>query len=178
MSPVRMPSTRNPQADPTAENVRTVLALERRAQQRRSLGAQISERVTRITGTVAFAAGNIVTIAAWIVWNWRDDQFDPYPFSLLTLILSVEAIVLAIFVLMSENQQSRQAEARAQLDLQIDVLAEQELTAALVMLRALCRHHKVDIDVSDRQLQQWLEPTELERVASELDAMKSEAAGS
>ena len=161
--------------DPTEENVRTVLALEQRAQRRRSLGARISDRVTKITGTVFFALVNLGVIGGWMLWNRGEGRFDPFPFSLLTLLLSVEAIVLAIFVLMSENQQSRQAEARAQLDLQIDVLAEQELTAALAMLRALCAHFKLKVDVPDERLRAWLQSTKIDRVVDEIEQAQAVA---
>jgi uncharacterized membrane protein len=161
-------------ADATADNVRTVLDLERRARLRATTSARISRRVTRITGTIAFAVVNCVGFSVWAVvnsgWVRAIRPFDPYPFSFLTLTLSVEAILLSVFVLMSENQESRRAESRAQLDLQINVLAEQELTAALAMLTALCQHFKVSVDVPDEQLRRWLEATHVDRLAEEIES--------
>jgi uncharacterized membrane protein len=70
--------------------------------------------------------------------------FDPFPFSFLTLVVSLEAIFLSVFVLMSQNRMTRQADKRAHLDLQIYLLAEQELTTILHMLRGLCKKHNVE----------------------------------
>jgi uncharacterized membrane protein len=161
-------------ANATANNVRTVLDLERRARERATIGARISRRVTRITGTIGFAFVNCFAFSAWVAinsgWVRTARPFDPYPYSFLTLALSVEAILLSVFVLMSENQESRHAESRAQLDLQINVLAEQELTAALAMLSALCQHLKVSVDVPDEQLRQWLRSTSVDRLAEEIES--------
>jgi len=71
--------------------------------------------------------------------------FDSYPFQFLTFVMSVEAIFLSLFILMSSNHSNRQAERRAQLDLKINLLAERESTMALTMLSALCDAHHVCI---------------------------------
>ena len=160
--------------DATVENVQTVLELDRRARAQRSGSARLSERITRITGTATFAAGNVALLGIWIVLNLTTRAFDPFPFSLLTLILSVEAILLSIFVLMSENQMAREAERRAQLDLQINLLAEQELTAALVMLRGLCQHAGINVEISDAKLRAFVQETRVDRLADEIDAEMTE----
>jgi len=66
--------------------------------------------------------------------------FDPFPFSLLTSIVSLEAIFLTLFVLASQNRLTRETDKRAHLDLQVNLLAEQEMTVVLRMLKELCEH--------------------------------------
>jgi uncharacterized membrane protein len=89
----------------------------------------------------------------WLVINtghlFRFKPFDPYPFSFLTLVVSLEAIFLTVFVLMSQNRMARQADKRAHLDLQVDLLAEQELTVILYLLRAICQQGPVSVTSYD-----------------------------
>ena len=87
----------------------------------------------------------------------------------LTLVVSLEAIFLSVFVLMSQNRITRQADKRAHLDLQIDLLAEQELTAMLQMQRAICRKLDIEVDVADERLQGLLEDTDIDKLAARLD---------
>ena len=72
------------------------------------------------------------------------EPFDPYPFSLLTMIVSLEAIFLSIWILISQNQMTRQADRREHLDLQINLLAEQESTATLRAVHGIAHHLGVD----------------------------------
>jgi len=95
--------------------------------------------------------------------------FDPFPFPFLTMTVSLEAIFLALFVLASQNRLARQADKRSHLDLQIDLLAERELTAALHMLRALCLKHQVALDRIGTDVNDLLEETNVEELASDLD---------
>jgi len=68
-------------------------------------------------------------------------RFDPYPFQFLTFVISLEAIFLSTFILISQNRQNRMSELRNHLDLQINLLSEQENSKMLAMLEALLRHH-------------------------------------
>jgi uncharacterized membrane protein len=83
--------------------------------------------------------------------------------------MSVEAIFLAVFVLMSQNRMTRQADHRAHLNLQVDLLAEQELTTMLRMLYALCQRHGVDIDISSERVRGLLKETDVQKLASDLE---------
>ena len=158
-------------AQASDRNVRLIAELERRALQDRSPADRLSDAINRVTGSAFFAAGNVVLFASWILINTGRlpvlAPFDPYPFSLLTLIVSLEAIFLAIFVLMSQNRMTRQADRRAHLDLQVDLLAEQELTTMLQMLDALCKKLQVDVCISDKRL---LDETDVQKLASTLES--------
>jgi uncharacterized membrane protein len=78
------------------------------------------------------------------------------------------AFFLTIFVLISQNRMAREAERRSHLDLQVGMLAEQELTVMLQTLQKLCQHAGVDVKSSDQQVQRFSETTDVQKLASEL----------
>jgi uncharacterized membrane protein len=89
---------------------------------------------------VVFVYLHVVWFAVWIAWNLGAlgaKPFDPYPFGLLTMIVSLEAIFLSTFVLISQNRLSEDADRRANLHLQIGLLSEHEITRALQMLEQI-----------------------------------------
>jgi uncharacterized membrane protein len=160
-------------AQPEERNIRVVAELERRSLQDRSAADRLSDAITRVTGSAAFALGNLAFFTVWILANIIRVRgirpFDPYPFGFLTLVVSLEAIFLAIFVLMSQNRMTREADKRAHLDLQVDLLAEQELTTLLHMLHALCKKQGVDVKISNDRLHQLLHETDVNKLASALE---------
>ena len=159
---------------PTERNVRIIAELERRALHNRTAADRLSDAITRITGTGAFAAVNLAVFAVWILANTVRlrgvEPFDPYPFNFLTLVVSLEAIFLSVFVLMSQARMTRAADKRAELDLQVDLLAEQELTAMLRMLHAMCTKLQVDPQIPEGRLQQLQRDTDVNKLASTLDS--------
>ena len=95
---------------------------------------------------------------------------DPFPFSFLTLVVSLEAIFLSIFVLISQNNLTRLSERRAHLDLQINLLAEQESTKTVALLERIAEHLGVPLpaEPSDSEL---AAPTDIRDVVSTLDSV-------
>jgi len=91
----------------------------------------------------------------------RIRPFDPVSFSVLTMTVSLEAIFLALFVLASQNRLSRQADKRSHLDLQIDLIAEREMTAVLQLLQDIAGHLKVRTSVTPEQLRDLMKKTDL-----------------
>jgi uncharacterized membrane protein len=158
---------------PSDRNVRLIAEMERKALQERTVADRLSDVVTRITGSGLFATANVALFAVWIIVNTTGfgniKPFDPFPFNFLTLVVSLEAIFLAIFVLMSQNRMTRTADKRAHLDLQIDLLAEQELTTMLQMLHALCAKFDVKVKLTDHQMRALLSETDVDELASALD---------
>ena len=154
-------------------NVRAIARLEREAMAGRTPGDRLSDAITWVAGSSAFVFVHVILFAAWIAINVglvpSVRPFDPYPFNFLTLVVSLEAIFLSIFVLMSQNRAARLADRRAHLDLQIDLLAERELTAMLHMLRALCAKQKVALDDVGTDVNDLLEETDITEIASDLD---------
>jgi uncharacterized membrane protein len=154
-------------------NVRAIAKLEREAMQQRTPADRVSDSITRVAGSAAFVALHVVLFTVWITINVGEVRsvpvFDPYPFNFLTLVVSLEAIFLSIFVLMSQNRAARLGDRRAHLDLQIDLLAERELTAILHMLRALCAKQKVVLDEVGTDVKDLLQETDVSELASDLD---------
>ncbi len=115
-------------------------------------------------GTLAFLNLNIAVISLWIFINTRVlpilPVFDPYPFNLLMTIVSLFAILLSIIVLISQNRQGRVAEIRQQIDLEINVRTEQEVTKILELLDLL--HIELGIKKRDRELEEMKAKLDLE----------------
>ena len=107
-----------------------------------------SDAITRFTGSMRFVYLHAALFGTWIVWNlgWIPGltPFDP-SFVVLAMAASVEAIFLSTFVLISQNRMQAQAEKRAELDLQISLLAEHEVTQIVQVLDAVARHLGVEI---------------------------------
>src|SRR6185436_8302365 len=104
----------------------------------------------------------------WIAINFSGYiAFDPFPFSLLTMVVSLESIFLSLFILMSQNRSGLQAEERNHLDLQINLLAEDENTKIIMMLQALCDHHQLPI-ANDPEIAALAQRTNLQEVLADL----------
>jgi uncharacterized membrane protein len=159
--------------EPAERNISAVAEIEREALHERSAADRIADGITRVTGSAPFAIFHVLWFGGWAVVNGGMigdvEPFDPFPFPFLTLLVSLEAIFLSMFVLMSQNRMSRQADKRAHLDLQIDLLAEQELTTILRMLRALCAKQGVRVSIPSEQMREQLKDTDVHTLASTLD---------
>lgn len=138
------------------ENLRAIERWEQEQRENRSVAERFSDWITRGAATGTVMSAHVIWFAGWIVINrgWLPgiEPFDRFPFPLLTTIVSLEAIFLTLFVLASQNQLSQQADERERLDLQIDLLAEREMTTVLVLLQDLARHLDVQTSVSAEQV--------------------------
>jgi uncharacterized membrane protein len=128
-------------ADVTRENVRAMRSLEELAVEQRTVADRIAEFVARFCGSITFVWIHVAIFGAWILWNLLPGlpHFDPYPFTFLTLCVSLEAIFLSSFILIAQNYEMRVTERRSQLDLQINLLAEQENTKMLQLLDRMAK---------------------------------------
>jgi len=110
----------------------------------RKLSDKIADFLTSSFGTVFFLGINVLWFAVWIIFNMglipNFPIFDPFPFGLLTMIVSLEAIFLAIIVLISQNRAADVADLREEVDLQINVQAEAEITKMLIILDRIHDH--------------------------------------
>ena len=122
------------------KNIRTILHLRAKAARERSLQGRLADAITSFSGRMIFVYVHIVWFGIWILLNtgWFGlPAFDPFPYGLLTMIVSLEAIFLSTFVLISQNRIGEETERRADLDLHIGLLTEHELTRVLQMLDAI-----------------------------------------
>ena len=117
----------------------------------RKAESRVSDRITAFAGTMRFVYIHSVWFGLWIAINLgllgAALIFDEYPFGLLTLIVSLEAIFLSTFVMISQNRQAKSAEIRSDLDYKTNVMAEREID---IIMRALQRMaEKQGIGVGD-----------------------------
>lgn len=166
------------EAEALQENIQAIKLWEEAALHRRSLAELMGDRITRVvTGGPALIA-HAIWFAAWLLINTGVlpvvDPFDPFPFQLLTLAVSLEAIFLTLFVLLSQNRMAIRADKRAHLDLQIDLLAEREMTAVLRLLLDTARHLDVKLSLTDQQMADLVEKTDIRRITRELEKMPEE----
>jgi uncharacterized membrane protein len=123
-------------------NIEALLAARRRSEKRKGTQEKAADTITRFTGTMAFVYLHVAIIGGWIVVNlgaFGVKPFDPYPFGLLTMAGSLEAIFLSTFVLISQNRMMAASERRAELDLQVSLLSEHEVTQMITLLHAVAR---------------------------------------
>jgi uncharacterized membrane protein len=156
------------------KNIHTIVHSRQLAASQRNGEERLADAITDFSGRMYFVYFHIVWFAVWILINlgyFGIKPFDPYPFGLLTMIVSLEAIFLSTFVLISQNRLSAEADQRADLDLQIGLLAEHELTRVLKMLDEIQDKMGIEND-SDRELQDLEKNVHPEDVLAEIDRVQ------
>ncbi len=170
-SPSARPSQPHSAAELMRRNVERVMALESAEHEKATTADRIADAITAFSGSIRFVWITVLTVGGWIAANLllpRRDQLDPFPFPLLTLVLSVEAIFLAIFILMSQNRAAKVSDKRSHLDLQLNLLAEQENTKMLLMLEQIGRAVGAEVDAG-ADVQALAEATEPEVLSDQID---------
>lgn len=155
----------------TQQNVQTILELEKAAKEERTRSDRVAEVIANFCGSMVFVWVHVVWFSGWILVNVLPGvpHVDPFPFTFLTLVVSLEAIFLSTFILISQNHDARISERRNHLDLQVDLLSEQENTQMIAMLRAIAE--KLEIDLSqDLRLEALSEHVEPQRLAKQIEA--------
>jgi len=121
-------------------NIRTIIQLRLKAARERSSQDRAGDAITSFSGSMAFVYLHVAWFSIWVLLNtgrFGVHPFDPFPYGLLTMVVSLEAIFLSTFVLITQNRLGDEVEHRADLDLHIGLLAEHELTLVLQMLDAI-----------------------------------------
>lgn len=129
-------------------NIRAVLEKRRAEDQKRAVDVRVADKITRFTGSMLFVYIHLVLFGGWIIWNLPMlpfPKFDP-SYVVLAMWASVEAIFLSTFVLISQNRMAEQADRRADLDLQVSLLAEHEVTRLITMVKHIAE--RLDLDVA------------------------------
>jgi uncharacterized membrane protein len=118
-----------------ANNIATILNLEKEDEQKLGLADRVSHQVGRFVGTIYFVLSECLLVLLWLVLNvgpFRlEAAFDPYPFPLLSVVLTLEAVLLTSFVLIRQSALNLQSERRNHLELPINMLAEEEATESV-----------------------------------------------
>ena len=154
------------------ENIRTVARLQQQAAQNRTRWQRLADSVASIAARDSTIAWHVAFFAGWIAVNLRLvplRPFDPFPFSLLTTVVSLEAIVLTLFVLASQKRLTQDADRRAHLDLQVNLLAEQEMTLVLQMLREICEHLGLHDTIQSPKFMELVKRTDVGELAEHVE---------
>ncbi len=160
------------------KNIRTMIGLKLKTARERTFQDQIADGITDFAGHLNFVYIHIIWFGAWILLNTGKlgiKAFDPFPYGLLTMIVSLEAIFLSTFVMISQNRMSDDAERRANLHLHIGLLTEHETTRILQMLDAIqsklgIENHE-DSELADLEME-----TKPEDVLAEIERLQKRAA--
>ena len=113
-------------------NVKKVVEIEEAQKLNHTPAEKISKLIAAFCGSMTFVWVHIVWFGGWVLMNSVFSfTFDPFPYTFLTLVVSLEAIFLSTFILISQNQETKLTEGRNHLDLQINMLAERENTEKL-----------------------------------------------
>ncbi|MES2687832.1 MAG: DUF1003 domain-containing protein [Pseudomonadota bacterium] len=132
----------------TRGNIEAILQLERERQARRPWACRVAASIAGFCGTAPVLWLHAAFFIGWLAFNSSRLAFDPYPFTFLTMVVSLEAIFLAFFIMIGQNIASRESERRHQLDLQINLLNEREMTAMLRLMTRMA--DKLELSPADQ----------------------------
>jgi uncharacterized membrane protein len=115
----------------------------------RTVEDKLADKITAFAGSMKFVYFHIVWFGLWIAAGadafGEKYVFDEFPFGLLTMIVSLEAIFLATFVMISQNRQARVSEIRGELDYRTDTRAEKEIDVIIRMLERVAKEQGVEV---------------------------------
>lgn len=154
-------------------NIHCVADLERAFEHRRRRSDRIADAISGFTGSISFVIVHLLWFTLWFLINTgvipHAKRFDPFPFILLSMMVSVEAVLLSTFVLMKQNRMQQKTDIRDHLNLQIDLLSEKEVTKALQLLRTIAA--KVGIDEqNDAELEEMSTATSVDSLAKRIES--------
>ncbi len=157
-------------------NIRKIIRVRQKAANAQGLQDRIANGMTTFSGSMPFFYVHIVWFGVWFILNTGHlgiTPFDPYPYGFLTMVVSLEAIFLATFVLISQNLFAKEAERLTDLGLHTSLLTEHELTRVLQMLRAIQLKigisNNADSDLADADLEMETKP---EDVLAEIERLQ------
>lgn len=157
----------------TTSSQRVISVFAAKATARRTTSQRIADWLTTKSGTMMFLSANAIFFGVWIVFNIHlipgVEPFDAYPFGFLTMIVSLEAIMLSIVVLISQNREAHIANTREEVTLQMDLIIEQELTKALQIMTRVAEKQGIDLS-DDTELRQMLKPTDVEKIENAIES--------
>ncbi len=154
-------------------NSRHILkSLKAQAQANRSGTEKFADWTASVFGSIPFFIVHIIWFGGWILVNTASipgiPHFDPFPYGLLTMVVSLEAIFLSILVLLSQNRASEVDDLREEVDLQVDVISEKEITKLLHLTTLLLEKNGIEYK-QDKELEHMLKKTNLEKMQMHLE---------
>ena len=153
-------------------NIRALLEHRQEQQVTRTRQERIADAITRFAGSMKFVYIHLMGFGLWVLINLRlipvVPAFDP-TFVVLAMVASVEAIFLSTFVLISQNRMSAMADKRADLDLQVSLLAEHEITRLITLVTAMAEQMGIEA-AQDPELSELSRDVQPEKVLAEMEA--------
>jgi uncharacterized membrane protein len=136
----------------------------------RSAMEVLADRMIGFASSTPFLVIHAIIFVFWIYWNLPFSglpKFDAYPYGMLTTIVSLEAIFLSIFVLMTQSRESRIGELREELTLQVNLRMEEEITKTLHLVAGLYARLNLPL-ADDPELRAMLEPLDPKKMETDL----------
>jgi uncharacterized membrane protein len=147
-------------------HIDSIVRQEEEALERRSSSERLADAVGVFAGSLLFIVLHLGLVIAWLVVNSGEipgiRPFDPHPFSLL-------GVILSSFILMRQNRMMRRGERRDHLNLQVDLLAEKEITKVLQMVHAICGHMGLQNIMADKEIRELSQTTSIESLSQTLE---------
>jgi uncharacterized membrane protein len=155
-------------------NIHALAEVHRSFESRRNLQARLADVVTTFAGSMKSVILHAMAFGGWIIVNTGVvpgvKPFDPFPFVMLAMFASVEAIFLSTFVLISQNRMSELADKRAELALQINLLAEHEVTRLVQLVDGIAQ--RLGVDRNERGLDELKKDVRPEVVVDEIEKIR------
>lgn len=156
-------------------NVHALAQIRERHFEKRDLSGRVADRITSFAGSMGCVYFHLLLFGSWLLVNSGAvplfAPFDPYPFVMLAMFASVEAIFLSTFVLISQNRQAVLAEKRNDLDLQINLLAEHEITRILKIVDEIAK--RLDIPREEHETEPLKNDVHPEEVMERMEAVRT-----
>ena len=149
-----------------------ISSIKAKEDRKRTSLEKTADRLTKSFGTVPFLVVHVIWFFTWTLVNSRliPDliPFDPFPFGLLTMIVSLEAIFLTVIVLISQNREERINNLRQESNLQLDIQTEKKITKILYLTALLLKKHGLDLK-KDEEVQKLIQPVDINKIEKVLE---------
>ncbi|WP_158795491.1 DUF1003 domain-containing protein [Pedobacter sp. L105] len=137
----------------------------------------VSLFIIKILGSMVFLLVCLIVFSVWITWNLNLiphlKPFDPFPFPILEMAVSLFAIVLSVSVLINQNRQGKIETIRQRVDFEVNVRAEQEITKMLTMIHEIHQHMGLESKL-DRQLEEMKAETDIKEIHKAVDEIETD----
>jgi uncharacterized membrane protein len=154
-------------------NIGALLERQQLAEGNKKFEEKLADTVTRFTGSMVFVYIHLILFGGWILWNTALPALKPFDPSLviLAMVASVEAIFLSTFVLISQNRMNEKADKRAELNLQISLLTEHEVTRLITLNTAMAKKMGLEYSYDDAEIEELSKDVHPEKVMDTLEQM-------
>ncbi len=156
---------------PVHRSRRLIHSFEAEALKKRPFVVKLADFLTSYFGTIGFLVVNVVVYGTWVLGNSGKipgfPKIDPYPYAFMNSFVSIEAIILSVIVLMSQNRENQRDILRNELGLQVELISEKEITKILKLLKQIVAEKKGKTDAELDEMTQEIDAGYIERKLEE-----------